>query len=452
MTATQSLLEKYDIPAPRYTSYPTVPYWTEEQPTAEAWRAHLGVAFDRDPRLSLYIHLPFCEQLCTYCGCNKHITRNHAVEVPYIESVLAEWQLYRERMSERPVLQELHLGGGTPTFFQPENLRRLVETILQDVTVADDAAFSFEAHPNGTTQAHLAVLYELGFRRISVGVQDFDDGILRLIHRFQTQEQVERLTETARAIGYQSVNFDLIYGLPRQGLSQIYKTVAEVHRLRPDRIAFYSYAHVPWLKNGQRAYDESDLPAAAEKRMLYETGRALLEADGYADFGMDHFALPGDELSQAAQNGQMHRNFMGYTAVYTPLSIGLGASAISETGAAFMQNEKTVAGYEAAVREGRLPLLRGHFLDREDQCLRQHILNLMCRYHTEWYLPAQQTPALLDAVERLREPEADGLVTLTPFSVSVTPAGKAFLRNICMAFDARYWAKVPNGRVFSQSV
>ena len=448
----KSLFEKYDTPAPRYTSYPTVPYWTEDQPQERQWLSQCMATFERDPRLSLYIHLPFCEQLCTYCGCNKHITRNHAVETPYLESVLAEWRLYRERLPGKAVLRELHLGGGTPTFFQPENLRRLVETILRDVTVAEDAEFSFEAHPNGTTREHLALLYDLGFRRISVGVQDFDDDILRLIHRFQTREQVERLTEMARAMGYNSVNFDLIFGLPKQHKSHIYNTMAEVHRLRPDRIAFYSYAHVPWLKNGQRAYDENDLPVASEKRDLYESGRALLESDGYSDIGLDHFALSGDGLYQAAQNGTMHRNFMGYTAVYTPLSLGLGASAIGDTGWAFMQNAKTVAEYESAVQSGNLPLLRGHFLSPEDHILRRHILNLMCRYHTEWYLPEHQTPALVGAVERLAELETDGLVIITPFSVQVTPAGKAFLRNICMAFDARYWAKVPSGRVFSQAV
>ncbi len=448
----RDLLEKYDIPAPRYTSYPTVPYWKQEYPSEREWTAQLEAAFGRDQRLSLYLHLPFCERLCTYCGCNKHITRNHSVETPYVDSVLAEWGLYRERLPVRPVLHELHLGGGTPTFFQPENLRRLVEGILRDVKVAEDAEFSFEAHPNGTTQEHLDVLFELGFRRLSVGVQDFDDDILKLIHRFQTREQVERLTEAARATGYTSVNFDLIYGLPRQNREHIYRTMAEVQRLRPDRIAFYSYAHVPWLKNGQRAYDETDLPTGAEKRALYEAGRDLLETDGYSDIGLDHFALPGDALLLAAQNGTMHRNFMGYTAVYTPNMIGLGASAISDAGNAYMQNEKTVADYQAAVREGQLPLLKGHFLNREDRCLRRHILNLMCRYRTEWYLPAQQTPALAETVERLREPEADGLVKITPFSVQVTPAGKAFLRNICMAFDARYWSKIPGGRVFSQAV
>ncbi|MDX1912955.1 MAG: oxygen-independent coproporphyrinogen III oxidase [Saprospiraceae bacterium] len=452
MTLSTALTEKYDIPAPRYTSYPTVPYWTEHAPDAAGWLSQLSAHAAQDARLSLYIHLPFCERLCTYCGCNKHITRNHAVEIPYLETVLAEWEMYRTHLPEKPVLRELHLGGGTPTFFAPQHLKRLVEGILSSVEVAEDAAFSFEAHPNGATREHLNVLYELGFRRISIGVQDMDDEILRLIHRFQTREEVIHLTEMAREIGYTSINYDLIYGLPRQTQAHIRETMEQVRRLRPDRIAFYSYAHVPWLKNGQRAYDESDLPAAAEKRALYETGRTLLEAEGYEDIGMDHFALPADGLAKAAKNGRLHRNFMGYTEVYTPLSIGLGASAISDIGHAFMQNEKTVADYEAAVRAGRLPVFRGHYLNEEDRCLRRHILNLMCRYRTDWYLPEHQTQALTAAVERLSEPEMDGLVVCGPFSADVTETGKAFLRNLCMAFDARYWARVPDGRVFSQAV
>jgi oxygen-independent coproporphyrinogen-3 oxidase len=452
MNVSASLFEKYDVPAPRYTSYPTVPYWAEESPNATEWLSHLGASFGQDRRMSLYIHLPFCEQLCTYCGCNKHITRNHAVEQPYVEAILAEWRLYRAQMPAPPLLRELHLGGGTPTFFHPDNLRRLVEGILAEAEVAEDAAFSFEAHPNGTNPEHLRTLHALGFRRISIGVQDFDEGILQLIHRFQSAEQVERLTETARAIGYASVNYDLIFGLPRQNKTHILQTMAEIRRLRPDRIAFYSYAHVPWLKNGQRAYDERDLPAAAEKRALYETGRSLLEAEGYADVGLDHFALPGDGLHQAAQNGTMHRNFMGYTELYTPLSIGLGASAIGDLGSAFMQNEKNVAAYQESVLNGQLPLLRGHYLSPEDRCLRQHILNLMCRYRTDWQDPAHQTPALEDALDRLGDLERDGLLRRSPNAVEVTPIGKAFLRNICLAFDAHYWAKMPHGRVFSQAV
>lgn len=443
-----ALLEKYDIPAPRYTSYPTVPYWEADTLPEETWIKHVVKVFEKDRHLSLYIHLPFCEKLCTYCGCNKHITRNHAVESPYIQAVLKEWNLYLEKLPGRPVLSELHLGGGTPTFFHEENLRALIESILATVDIAPEHEFSFEAHPASTTRDHLQVLYELGFRRVSVGVQDVDEEILRVINRFQTIPEVQFVTETAREIGYQSVNFDLIYGLPFQEQRHILQTMDWIKKWMPDRIAFYSYAHVPWLKNGQRAFDESNLPDAVSKRALYETGKKCLEALGYHDVGMDHFALESDALYKSAQSGALHRNFMGYTPVFTPLTIGLGASAIGDTFDAFAQNIKTVAEYQQAVAAGSLPLLRGHILTEEDQILRQHILNLMCRYQTKG-LPK----ALADIIlARLAEPLADGLVEMGPAGIRVTETGKGFLRNICLAFDARYWAKIPNGKVFSQAV
>ncbi|MBN8678861.1 MAG: oxygen-independent coproporphyrinogen III oxidase [Chitinophagales bacterium] len=443
-----SLLEKYDIPAPRYTSYPTVPYWETDQMEERDWMREVVRVFEKDRRLSLYIHLPFCEKLCTYCGCNKHITRNHAVESPYIQSVLAEWTMYLEHFPEKPVLTELHLGGGTPTFFHPENLKHLVEGILGTVEIAEDHEFSFEAHPASTTREHLETLYNLGFRRISIGVQDVDEHILRVINRFQTIEEVNFVTETARALGYHSVNMDLIFGLPFQKQEHIIHTMSHIRQWMPDRIAFYSYAHVPWLKNGQRAFDENDLPDTVSKRALYETGKRMLEELGYHDVGMDHFSLSTDALYQSAETGQLHRNFMGYTPLFTPLSIGLGASAIGDTFTAFAQNIKTVSEYEAAVAAGSLPLQRGHLLTQEDQWNRQHILNLMCRYRTAWL--ADDPRDLILA--RLTEPVADGLVVVGPEGVQVTEQGKGFLRNICLAFDARYWSKVPSGKVFSQAV
>jgi oxygen-independent coproporphyrinogen-3 oxidase len=443
-----TLLEKYDIPAPRYTSYPTVPYWEEDQMGEAAWMQHVVQVFEKDRRLSLYIHLPFCEKLCTYCGCNKHITRNHAVESPYIQSVLAEWTMYLEHFPGKPVLTELHLGGGTPTFFHPENLKQLITALLATVEVAPDHEFSFEAHPASTTREHLETLYELGFRRISVGVQDVDEQILKVINRFQTVDQVQFVTEAARAIGYDSVNFDLIFGLPFQKQEHILKTMEQIRHWMPDRIAFYSYAHVPWLKNGQRAFDENDLPDTVSKRALYETGKRLLEGMGYHDVGMDHFALENDALFVSAKAGTLHRNFMGYTPLYTPLSIGLGASAIGDTFTAFAQNIKMVAEYEAAVASGRLPLQRGHLLTTDDQINRQHILNIMCRYQTSWQ-PDDPRDQIL---ARLAEPISDGLVEVGPQGVKITEPGKGFLRNICLAFDARYWEKVPSGKVFSQAV
>lgn len=444
-----ALLSRYDVAAPRYTSYPTVPYWSAQTVDSDQWLAHVRDAATAERTISLYIHLPFCESLCTYCGCNKHITKNHRVEHPYIDALLKEWRMYRAALPGKPILGELHLGGGTPTFFDPANLRRLIEGILADTELAPDPDFGFEAHPWSTTEAHLTTLYELGFRRISIGVQDFDEDLMKLVNRQQTIESVERCTAQARAIGYESVNYDLIYGLPRHTPAHIERDADYLAKLRPDRIAFYSYAHVPWLKRSQCAYSEADLPTGADKRLLYEIGRTRLEALDYRDIGMDHFALPHDGLSKALNQGTLHRNFMGYTTSRSRLMIGLGASAIGDTWDAFAQNEKTIAGYQDMVNAGQLPLLRGHFLNAEDQLLRRHILNLMTRFETSW---STQEPVLEAAVARLAQPLADGLVTLAPMCVTVTDEGRAFLRNICMAFDAHYWRKQPEGRLFSQSV
>lgn len=446
-----ALIAKYDVAAPRYTSYPTVPYWLGEQPDADDWGCHVYDALIADREISLYIHLPFCESLCTYCGCNKHITKNHAVESPYIQAVLAEWNMYRVHFKGlRPVLRELHLGGGTPTFFASAQLRHLLEQIFLDVDIPESPNFAFEAHPWSTTFEHLETLYDLGFKRISLGVQDFDEDLMRLVNRRQTIDSVIFCTENARKVGYDSINYDFIFGLPKQEIHHIHRSADYVARLLPERIAFYSYAHVPWLKKSQTAYSEEDLPVGAAKRALYEVGRERFESMGYQEIGMDHFALPNDSLTTALSQGRLHRNFMGYTTSDNRLTIGLGVSAIGDTWTAFAQNVKTVAEYQDVVLlENRLPLLRGHFLTEEDQLLRRHILNLMTRGNTFW---ADALPVLNTALERLIPMQNDGLVKLSNHGVEVTEIGKPFLRNVCMAFDAHYWERTPEGRLFSQSV
>ncbi len=446
------LLDKYNVPAPRYTSYPTVPYWQTEPPTAEVWMANVEATFGKSREISLYIHLPYCESLCTYCGCNKHITKNHAVERPYLETVLREWAMYAKRLPERPMLRELHLGGGTPTFFAPAHLQMLVEGILNTVELPERYDFSFEAHPNSTTPAHLRTLRALGFNRLSIGVQDFADDVLRLINRFQTEEEVRAVTDNARQLGYDSINFDLIFGLPRQTPAHIHITMEKVAELLPERIAFYSYAHVPWIKPSQRAYSEADLPQGREKRKLYEIGRTLLEAAGYREIGLDHFALPGDALYQAQQSKSLHRNFMGYTPYFTRLSIGLGASAISDSWGAYVQNEKSISAYCAAVGNSELPISKGHVLTPEDQVLRRHILNLMCHGETSWHRLEDQCDALYAGLERLEAMDEDGLVERFPFRLELTAQGKPFVRNICLGLDAHFWRRQPAGQLFSQAV
>lgn len=446
------LLDKYNIPAPRYTSFPTVPYWNEPVMDQGIWLKKVKDAFRQSREISLYIHLPYCERLCTYCGCNKHITRNHDVELPYIESVLAEWRMYRKALGSKPILRELHLGGGTPTFFSAANLTYLIESILADVIVPADTEYGFEAHPFSTGYDQLIALRNLGFNRISIGVQDFDPDILAIINRQQTENQVRQVTEWARALGYVSVNFDLIFGLPLQTLNHIDTSMARVAEMRPDRIAFYSYAHVPWIKPSQRAYSEADLPEGEAKRALYERGRTLLEEQGYSEIGLDHFSLSNDSLYKAQQDGVLHRNFMGYTPHNTRLCLALGASGISDTWDAYVQNEKTIADYKARIAAGELPLTKGHLLSDEDQILRKHILALMCQGGTSWENPSDQCDALFEGLERLAEMESDGLVKMAASTLTITGEGRPFVRNICLAFDAPYWRTRPAQQLFSKVV
>ena len=450
----QSLIHKYNVAGPRYTSYPTVPYW-EDSPSADQWKQRVIRSFNATNKkdgISLYIHLPFCESLCTYCGCNTRITVNHQVESPYIEAVLKEWKMYRDLFSETPRIKEIHLGGGTPTFFSPANLKRMIEGITEMAEIPKNNEFSFEAHPNNTTPAHLRTLKEAGFGRLSLGIQDFDPKVQEIVNRIQPFEKVESVIVAAREEGYSSINFDLIYGLPFQKESSIVDTIQKVNLLRPDRIAFYSYAHVPWIKPGQRKFTEDDLPKDEEKRKLYETGRTMLEEAGYIEIGMDHFALKSDTLYQAEEAKTLHRNFMGYTHTYTQLMIGLGVSSISDTWDAYAQNVKKVEEYYDLIGKGSLPIFRGHLLNKEDLVLRKHILNIMCRFETSWETDDLQTEAVFMASERLSEMEKDGLVELGTQKLKVTAKGRPFIRNVCMVFDARLWRNAPVTQIFSKVI
>lgn len=449
------LTGKYNVAVPRYTSYPTMPYWDATTFNTELWRQSVKFSFtesNAQSGISLYIHLPYCESLCTYCGCNTRITKNHRVEEPYIAAVLKEWAIYLAMFNDSPVIREIHLGGGTPTFFSPKNLQMLINGIIKTSKLHPDAEFSFEAHPANTTVDHLQVLYDLGFRRLSLGIQDFDPKVQFIINRHQTADQVMAVTQQARRIGYTSINYDLIYGLPLQTLAGLADTMNKVALFKPDRIAFYSYAHVPWIKPGQRRFTEQDLPDAAAKTKLHETGRALLMHYGYHEIGMDHFALPGDELLHAEQNGKLHRNFMGYTHQHTQLQIGLGVSSISDSWYAFAQNVKTVEEYLQLTSAGQLPVFKGHILTAEDLIVRKHILNIMCKGQTVWNHHGQPCAAVSDGLERLNALADDGLVELTALGLTVTEIGKRYLRNICMCLDARLWADKPASQLFSMAI
>lgn len=444
------LFAKYDVPAPRYTSYPTVPFWSDT-PTTEQWLTELAKAFDEDSATwSLYFHLPFCESLCTFCACNTVITRNHGREEDYKELLLKEWSYYLDRipkLRERSLLG-VHLGGGTPTFFAPENLKQILQPILAETKI-DEKTFeaSVEVHPGHTTREHLVTLRELGFTRISIGVQDFDPEVQRIVNRRQPYEVTRSCTDAARALGYTSVNYDLIYGLPKQTIERFGESVDKTIELRPDRIALYSFALVPWIKPAQRSYTDEDIPKAGEKRALYEMAREKLEAASYVEIGMDHFALPHDGMAQAQRQGTLHRNFQGYTETRTSVLLGLGVSAISETPTCFHQNEKAFPVYERRVRQGEIPTFRGHLLSGEDRELREQILRFMTRFEVELHDDQSE-----DAKTFLSSLIDDGLVEVRDRKLKLTEGGRPFLRNACMFFDYRLRRQQPQAKTFSQAL
>ena len=452
----QSLISKYNIPGPRYTSYPTVPYWDETGINLDTWKLSVKKSFNESNSkegISLYVHLPFCESLCTFCGCNKRITKNHDVEDPYIKAVLKEWDLYLDLLGETPIISEIHFGGGTPTFFSPESLRKLILGLTSKGILPKNHSYSFEGHPNNTKIEHLKVMNELGFNRASYGVQDFDPKVQKTINRIQPFEVVAEVTENTRAAGYTSTSFDLVYGLPHQTKGSIIDTINKVRELKPDRIAYYSYAHVPWIKgNGQRGYDEADLPKDDEKRELYEIGYQLLLDSGYKEIGMDHFALETDNMYVAMKNKELHRNFMGYSASKTQLMIGLGVSSISDSWYAFAQNVKTVEEYYKILEEDQIPIFRGHHLTEEDLVIRKHILEIMCHYETSWANEESYHKIIDECVPRLAELVEDGFLELGNHSLKVTEAGKPFIRNICMAFDVRLIRNKPQTQLFSMTI
>lgn len=435
---TETIWKKYNLPVPRYTSYPTVPDWKTEVFDADEARLRLVTETHKQGGLALYIHLPFCESLCTYCGCNKRITKNHLVERPYINSLLKEFSMYRSLLNNNVKITGIHLGGGTPTFFSPENLKWLLDELLDMPHVAPGEMYSFEAHPANTTREHLQLLYDVGFRRLSLGVQDFDPVVQTAIHRFQTVEDVDRVCREAREIGYTSINFDLIYGLPFQNTVVFADTLSKTISLRPDRIAFYSYAHVPWTSPGQRAYDERDLPEPATKLELHHMGREAFLSAGYADIGMDHFAFPDDGMFRDREEGNLHRNFMGYTHSRERLLLGLGTSSISDVGGAYWQNEKKNETYQKKIHDEQWPVVKGHLMTDTERSARNVIQSIACYRKADWSTEVQLWLEENNRLRALEELRADGLIILRTQGLELTATGTTFLRNVCSVFDANY--------------
>ncbi len=449
---TSELLAKYDIPAPRYTSYPTVPYWSDD-PTPDQWTAELQKVFQSNPQTpwSMYIHIPFCESLCTFCGCNTFITQNHDNEASYTDVLHKEWATYLAKIPQLATapIRQLHLGGGTPTFFSADSLRRLLRPLMDQLTM-ENGRFegSIEVGPRLTNRDQLVALRELGFQRLSMGVQDFNPEVQRLINRIQPFEMTRDLTIAAREVGFESVNYDLIFGLPAQTKESFTKTIDTTIALRPDRIALYSFAFVPWVKKSHRLFTKDDLPKGAEKRALYELSRERLQAAGYIELGLDHFSLPDDSLNIAYNENRMHRNFMGYTDERTDVMLGLGVSSISEAPTCFHQNEKGINEYKKRVLDGEIPTLRGHLLTEEDQRQREQILQFM----TQQRVTLRDTAQADDARAYLSELLDDGLVEIDGLEMRMTERGRPFLRNAAIALDMRLRRNKPDTQVFSQAV
>lgn len=437
------LLRRYDRPGPRYTSYPTAPQFRADFGEAELRDAAHASNGDPIPRrLSLYVHVPFCESPCLYCGCNRSITRDHARADAYLARLYREIALSAQLFDRDREVIQLHFGGGTPNFLAPRQLREVVDTLHNHFHFSDspERDISIELDPRFVSPEDIAQLAEIGFNRASFGVQDFDPAVQAAVNRIQGVEETRAVIDACKAHGFRSVNIDLIYGLPKQTPEGFGRTLEIVTDMRPDRIAVYGYAHMPHLFKPQQRIHGGDLPDPQGKLALLQLSITRLIAAGYSYIGMDHFALPGDDLATAQARGSLHRNFMGYTTHADSDLVGLGVSAISHVGDSYSQNPRDLAGWQAALDEGRLPVFRGMQLTPDDQLRADLIQSLMCQGEIpvdalERRHSIDFVRYFADALRQLEPLERDGLVRVEPGRIAATSRGRLLLRNIAMCFD-----------------
>jgi oxygen-independent coproporphyrinogen-3 oxidase len=440
---TPQLLTRFDVPGPRYTSYPTADRFVEafgEADYVQALRQRQSGAAGKQAPLSLYVHIPFCESLCYFCACNKIITKHKERAAEYLRYLRKEVELHTRHLGRGQAVSQLHLGGGTPTFMSDEELRQLMTLLREHFKFVPGGEYSVEVDPRTVNDARLAVLAELGFNRLSFGVQDFDPAVQKAVHRIQPAEQVFALVEASRRLGFESVNVDLIYGLPLQTPESFDRTLEQVNDLRPDRIALYAYAHLPERFKPQRRIHAEDLPAGAAKvAMLSRSLDALTDA-GYVYIGMDHFALPGDALAVAKRQGRLHRNFQGYSTQADCDLIALGVSSIGRIGSIYSQNAKTMEEYVDLLDQGHLPVVRGLALTRDDLIRRSVIMALMCQGQLQyesinlaWLVDFKTLFA--QELRQLEDMQAQGLVQLCKSGIQVTAMGWFFVRGVAMVFD-----------------
>ena len=442
------LLQQYDRPGPRYTSYPTAVEFHEGVGKAE-YAAHLDAASKREGGIGFYLHLPFCEERCLFCGCNVVITKQRDIASRYLDHLVREIEHVGKHLRGKRPINQYHWGGGTPTYYAPDEMRRIHEAVCSQFEFEPGAEMAIEVDPRVTTQAHLEVLREFGFNRLSMGVQDFDESVQEAIGRIQPHAMTVELVQGARALGFESVNIDLIYGLPRQMPHGFERTLELVSDLRPDRIALYSYAHVPWIKGHQRKIVESELPPPPIKLGLYQSALDTFRKHGYRAIGMDHFALPDDDMTLAADAGTLGRNFMGYTVKHASDLIACGVSGIGEVGGAFFQNNRKLIDYERAIDSAGMAVDRGYILTDEDRVRRAVIASLMCTFRVDL---AEYDFDFTRELAALRPMADDGLLSISGSCIQVSETGRLFVRNICMEFDEHLRRHSDENQRFSRTV
>lgn len=439
----ESLIRQYDVSGPRYTSYPTADRFVEaftSQDYIQALEQRRSGAAAMVLPLSLYIHIPFCESLCYYCACNKIITKHHDRSAAYLKYLGREVDLHIQHMGVGQVVSQLHLGGGSPTFMSDSELRELMVMLRRNFTLTPGGEYSIEIDPRTIDASRLDTLAELGFNRLSFGVQDFDPAVQKAVHRVQPAEQVFTLVEAARQRGFESINVDLIYGLPEQTIESVNRTLAQINQLKPDRIALYAYAHLPERFKPQRRISSVEIPTAASKISMLANSMAALIAAGYVYIGMDHFALPNDSLAVAKRQGRLHRNFQGYSTQPDCDMIGLGVSSIGRVGATYSQNAKTLEDYYDYLDQGLFPVVRGLALTRDDLVRRAVIMALMCQGRLSFesielaYL-INFRQYFVKEMEIMQSQVEQGLVEIEESGIKVTDKGWFFVRAVAMVFD-----------------
>jgi len=442
----RALTARYDRPGPRYTSYPTAVEF-DERVNAAVYEERLALAAESpEAPLSLYVHLPFCEERCLFCGCHVIVTKHRDRAAPYLELLGREVEMVADRLHGRRRFAQLHLGGGTPTYYSPEQLRSFVSGVLTRFSPLPGAELAVEVDPRVTRADHLDALADLGFNRLSMGVQDFTPEVQERIHRIQTREATAEIIQHARRRGYAGINVDLIYGLPLQTPATFERTVEAVVELGVDRVAAYSFAYVPWMRGHQKLLQPAELPSREVKLELFAIARERLLSAGFEPIGMDHFARPDDELAAARREGRLRRNFQGYAVVPGDDVIGLGISAIGDVRGAYIQNVKKLSTYSRAIEDGRLPVERGWLRSADDEVRRRVIHELMCNFVVDVATVEREaglrfSEYFADALARLDPYAREGLVTVEPGRIAATPVGELFVRNLAMCFDRYMWER-----------